>query len=136
MLISKKNTRIDKIHVENNQIKGVFYKGSLIRAKVVLSNGNLKRTILQMVGREHFSSEYLLATEKVRMNSSSCQVYIGLKPREKIKEIGDLIFVSKTPIFNTKTLLEKRTTSRTFSIYYAKGRPYDETPRYAIVSSY
>ena len=131
----KKHAKIDKIAVENGVIKGVIYKNELIPARAVLSNANLKTTVLHMIGKEHLPSDFIEATQKVRLNSSSCQVYMGLKPGETIPFIGDLVFTSTHPEFNTKALMSKDITSRTFSVYYPEGRPFDENKKYAIVSS-
>ncbi len=131
----KKHAKIDKIVIENNQVKGVMFKGELIPAKAVLSNANLKTTVLSMIGSEHLSPEFVEKTKAVRLNSSSCQVYMGIKPGESIPYIGDLVFTSTYPEFNTKALMSMEISSRTFSVYYPEGRPYDDEPRYAIVSS-
>ena len=69
----------------------------------------------------------------MRINNSSCQVYIGIKEGEEIEYIGDLIFSSTADRFDALKMLDKNVTSRTFSIYYPWMRPGRE--RYAIVSS-
>lgn len=115
------------------QVKGVMLKGNFIEAKAVLSNANLLSTIFHLVGEEHFSPEFLQEGRQVRLNSSSCQVYMGLREGEKIDDLGELIFTSTAPEFNTELLLSMKITSRTFSIYYPESRPGHT--RYAIVSS-
>ncbi len=131
----KKHAKIDRILIENGKAVGVELKGSPIYAKAVLSNANLKSTIFKMIGEEFFSPNFIEKAKAVRLNSSSCQVYMGIKPGEKIPHIGDLVFTSTYPTFDTDALLSKNITSRTFSVYYPEGRPYDELERYAIVSS-
>ena len=131
----KKHAKIDKIIIENGKAVGVELKGVIIRAKSILSNGNLKTTIFNMIGPEHFKKDYIEKAQAVRLNSSSCQVYIGIKPGETIPHIGDLVFTSSYPKFDTDALLAKKITSRTFSVYYPEGRPYDSDKKYAIVSS-
>lgn len=131
----KKHAKIEEIEIVDNIVKGVKFKGELIRAKAVLSNANLKTTIFNMVGEDKFTEKYIEDAKNVRLNSSSCQVYMGIKPGEKIPFIGDLVFTSTHPTFDTKALLAKDITSRTFSVYYPEGRPYDKDQKYAIVSS-
>ncbi|MCT4643070.1 MAG: NAD(P)-binding protein [Bacteriovoracaceae bacterium] len=131
----KKLSKIDKIVIENGIAKGVMLKDQYIKSKVVLSNANLRSTILNMAGENHFSPNFIEKTKAVRMNSSSCQVYMAIKPQMKIPYIGDLVFTSTHPTFDTNALLDFKITSRTFSVYYPEGRPYDEEPRYSIVSS-
>jgi len=131
----KMHAKIDELIIENGSCKGVMIKGKPIYAKSVLSNANLRTTILKMAGETHFSPNFIEKVKKVRMNSSSCQVYIGITPGETIPHIGDLVFTSTHPNFDSEALVGFNITSRTFSVYYPEGRPYDETPRYAIVSS-
>jgi phytoene dehydrogenase-like protein len=123
----------EKIIVANRRACGVRINGQDIRAKAVLSNANLKRTILELVGLEHLSPAFLEETRAVRLNNSSCQVYLGLREGERIEPIGDLIFASTAPRFDSQALCAPRITSRTFSVYYPELRP--ESGRYAIVSS-
>lgn len=131
----KMHAKIEDIVIENGTVKGVMLKGDFIPSKAVLSNANLRTTILKMAKIENFSPNFIDKVKKIRMNSSSCQVYIGIKPGMKIPHIGDLVFTSTYPEFDSNALLDMNITSRTFSVYYPEGRPYDESPRYSIVSS-
>ncbi|MDO4550163.1 MAG: FAD-dependent oxidoreductase [Planctomycetia bacterium] len=133
-------TKIEKIEVSktpsrHRQVAGVWINGELVRAKCVLSNSNLKSTIFQMTGTENFSSEFIEKAEKVRLNNSSTQVYMSLKPGETLDEskCGDLLFTSTAPTFQTSLLLSRNITSRTYSFYYPRTRP--ELDRYAVVAS-
>ncbi len=107
--------------------------GRVIRAKAVLSNANIKNTIFRMAGAENFSPEYAAAAQAVRINSSSCQVYLGIRKGEKIPHIGDLVFTSASPTFSSSELTDLHTTSRTFSVYYPDTRPGSD--RYTVVAS-
>ncbi len=129
-------TRVDKILVENGKVCGIEAGGKRITAKAVLSNSNLKSTIFNMTGREHFEPEFVEKAEQVRLNNSSCQVYMSLKPGETVDAsvCGDLLFTSVAPKFDTKMLLSRNITSRTYSFYYPKTRP-GVSDRYAIVAS-
>ncbi len=127
------NARVDRIHVEDGAVAGVTAGGKRITARAVLSNGDLVRTIRDLVGREHFPPEFMNLADAVRVNTSSCQVYMGIREGESIPDVGDLIFTSEEPTFIPETLLDRDTKSRTFSLYYPKTRPGFD--RYAIVSS-
>ena len=131
----KKHAKVEKILIENGKAVGVLLKGKPIYTKAVLSNSNIKSTVFNMTGEEFFEGKFIAKAKKVRLNSSSCQVYLGIRPGEKIDHIGDLIFTSTHKEFDSKALLARNITSRTFSIYYPEGRPYDQHERYAIVSS-
>jgi phytoene dehydrogenase-like protein len=108
---------VDKILVEEKKVTGVRVNGKQIQCRSVLSNSNLLSTIHSMVGDEHFTPEFLEETGKVRLNSSSCQVYIGLKKGESIDYVGDLLFTSEADQFDTAAILSKNVTSRSFSFY-------------------
>jgi phytoene dehydrogenase-like protein len=123
----------ERILVEGNRVRGVQAGGRRIGADVVLSNANLIATIDQLVGPEHFRPDFRDEARAVRLNNSSCQVYMGLRQGESIDYIGDLIFSSVKEEFDSAALCAKDITSRTFSVYYPDIRPGSD--RYAIVSS-
>ncbi len=124
---------VEKVLVEDSTVVGVRTNGQEIHSKTVLSNSNLLSTIHKLAGDEHFSKEFLDEVNKVRLNDSSCQVYIGIKKGETIENVGDLLFTSQEAEFQSENLLEPETTSRTFSFYYPEIRPGSN--RYSIVSS-
>lgn len=132
----KLQAKVEKILVENGAAAGVVVGGKTVKAKTVLSNGNIKSTVLGLVGEENFSSEFVKKARAVRLNTSSCQVYMGLKEGVRIPHIGDLIFTSTHPTYEPERLLDLKVSSRTFSVYYPEEtRPQVENGRVAIVSS-
>ena len=124
---------VEKIITRDRNVGEVIANGKTIKSKAVVSNGNLLSTIHKLVGDGNFSESFIAEAKKVRLNSSSCQVYIGIKKGEKIDYIGDLLFTSEAEKFNSKELCSKNTTSRTFSIYYPQTRPGSDM--YSIVAS-
>lgn len=126
--------RVEKIIVDNKRACGVEVKGHKIYSKAVVSNSNLRTTIEKLVGENHFSDEYVKLAKAVRLNTSSCQVYMGIKKGESIPFIGDLIFTSEDRDFSTDLILSPKVGSQTFSLYYPEMRPHLEN-RFAIVSS-
>ena len=118
-----------------HHISGVVVNGKKIRCGAVLSNANLKNTIEKLLGLAKLPKAFAKQAQSVRLNSTSCQVYIGLKHGEKIPDIGDLIFTSESDSFSTEELTDFNTSSRTFSIYYPDTRPHRKDPRYSIVAS-
>ncbi|MGZ3808878.1 MAG: phytoene desaturase family protein [Bacteriovorax sp.] len=126
--------RVDKIEISDKRVRGVVVKGHTIKAKSVVSNSNLLSTVHKMVGDEHFSSEFIKKADAVRLNTSSCQVYMGIKEGESISFVGDLVFTSDDTSFSTDLILSPKVGSQTFSVYYPDTRPH-LTPKYAIVSS-
>ena len=101
----------------------------------VVSNANLKATIFNLVGEEHFDREVSSTKPAaVRLNNSSSQVYMALKPDERIDETWAICCsVPPRPLFRTELLLSRDITSRTYSFYYPRTRPGSD--RCLIVSS-
>lgn len=125
----------DQILVENGHVRGVQVNGRRIEAEVVVSNANLKVTTLHLVGAEHFDRSFVDDARAVRLNNSSTQVYMAMKPDETIDEsTGDLLFSSTAGQFRTDLLLSRDITSRTYSFYYPRTRPQGR-PRCLVVSS-
>lgn len=134
----RKRVLVERILIEERDgkavVAGIVAKGGrTIRAKAVLSNANIKNTVFRLVGEEHFKEEFLSTARAVRINSSSCQVYFGIRKGESIPHIGDLVFTSSAPTFTSSELTDFHTTSRTFSVYYPETRPGSD--RYTVVVS-
>ncbi|MGA2670274.1 MAG: FAD-dependent oxidoreductase [Dehalococcoidia bacterium] len=124
---------VEKIITKDKKVGGVIANGKTIKSKVVVSNGNLLSTIHKLVGDENFSESFVTEANKVRLNNSSCQVYMGIKKGQQIDYIGDLLFTSEAEKFDPQELRSKNTTSRTFSIYYPQTRPGSDM--YSVVAS-
>lgn len=135
----RKHVMVQKVLVEERAGRKVAAgvvagkNGRTIRAKAVLSNANIKNTIFRLAGKEHFDPAYVADAEAVRINTSSCQVYLGIRKGESIPHIGDLVFTSSAPEYSSDELVDLHTTSRTFSVYYPDTRP--GTDRYTVVAS-
>ncbi len=126
---------VEKIHVERDRVTGVDINGRTIRTRAVVSNANLLATVFRLVGDQHFDPQFIDQAREVRLNNSSTQTYMALKPDESIDEsTGDLLFSSTAPAFRTDLLLGRDVTSRTYSFYYPRTRPQSR-PRCLIVSS-
>lgn len=142
----QRNVLVEKVFLEKDAggkpgVRGVRVKSRRdgsereIACDAVLSNANIKNTILQMVGEENITGSFAAETRAVRVNTSSAQVYMGIKEGESIPHIGDLVFTSEAKKFSSRELVDLHTTSRTYSVYYPDTRPHTKAPRYAIVTS-
>ncbi len=132
----KMQAKVEKILIKNGAASGIILDGKEVRSKTILSNANIRSTVLNLVGEEHFPQDFIQKTKEIRLNSSSCQVYMGLKKDASIPHIGDLIFTSSYPTYDPDKLLGLKVTSRTFSVYYPQEtRPQSPEARVAIVSS-
>ena len=135
----RRESLVEKINIENTdgqpRVTGIRVNGREIGCRAVFSNANLKSTVLNLVGKENLDKDFIKEVEDVRVNSSSCQVYIGIKKGEDIPRIGDLVFTSDAKDFSSDELTHFHTKSRTFSVYYPETRPHLKDKRYAIVAS-
>jgi phytoene dehydrogenase-like protein len=133
----RKHVVVEKILSEETdgrrRVSGVVANGRTIRCDAVLSNANIKNTVLRIAGEESFTPEFVAQTKAVRINTSSCQVYLGIRKGESIPHIGDLVFTSAAEKFTSAELVDLHTTSRTFSVYYPDTRPGSD--RYTVVCS-
>jgi phytoene dehydrogenase-like protein len=118
---------------EDRRVTGVIVNGRRIGCRALVSNANLKTTVLGLAGEAHLDSHFAEQARAVRLNTSSCQVYIALKPGAGFDEVGDLLFHSEHSGFDVEAMLSRRISSRTFSFYYPRTRPGSD--RYLIVSS-
>ncbi|HRE04267.1 MAG TPA: FAD-dependent oxidoreductase [Opitutaceae bacterium] len=134
----RKRVLVERVLVEEHngqkRVVGIVAKGGrIVRAKAVLSNANIHNTIFSLTGSDQFPPDFIAAAQAVRINTSSCQVYLGIRKGESIPHIGDLVFTSSAPTFSSEELTDFHTTSRTFSVYYPDTRPGSE--RYTVVVS-
>ncbi|MFT7668793.1 MAG: all-trans-retinol 13,14-reductase [Planctomycetota bacterium] len=129
----RNRVQVDRIIIEDGMVAGIEANGRTITADAVISNSNLKSTILSLVGKEHFRPQFVQEVEAVRLNNSSTQVYMGIKAGETVPFVTDLLFTSTRKEFDSPSLCDLHGDSRTFSFYYPTGRPGSD--RYTIVSS-
>ncbi|NOY81038.1 MAG: NAD(P)/FAD-dependent oxidoreductase [Kiritimatiellaeota bacterium] len=113
----------ERILVEKGKVRAVIVNGRTVAARAVVSNGSLVKTVHELVGDDHFDPEFLEQFNRIRVSNSSCQVYIGIKPGEKLPDIGELIFSSVHPEFDAAAICSAAVTSRSFSVYYPFIRP-------------
>lgn len=128
-------TLVEKIEVDpKRRVTGVVVNGRRIGCRAVISNANIKSTILNLTGEQHFDPAFAEATRAVRLNNSSCQVYMALRPGEGFDDsVGDLLFHSEHSGFDIQAMLSMNVSSRTFSFYYPNTRPGSD--RWLVVSS-
>lgn len=145
----RKNVRVERILVVRRSgrvaIEGVEAQSlnsgrrppaRRISARAVVSNASLHATVNKLVGRDHFGGEFLRELDAVRLNNTSCQVYLGMRPGERLpKELGEILFYSENPEFSTGSLADIHGTNRSFSFYHPGTRPTSGASRCAIVAS-
>lgn len=125
-----------RINLNRGRVESVEVNGRTIRCDAVVSNANIRQTIFGLVGEDRFDRSFIDEARAVRLNNSSTQVYMALAEGDHldVSELGDLLFSSTAPTFETEALLSRDITSRTYSFYYPKTRPQGR-PRCLVVSS-
>src|SRR6185312_12630513 len=99
---------VTRIDCQGGKVRGVEVNGRTIRTRAVMSNANLNATIFNLVGEKYFDRRFIYDARAVRLNNSSTQVYMALKPEERVDEsTGDLLFSSTAPVFRTELLLNR-----------------------------
>ena len=125
---------VEKIEVTaDRKVAAVVVNGRRISCGAVVSNANIKQTVFGLVGEESFDREFVEEARAVRLNNSSCQVYIAMKPGAVFEPCGDLLFHSEHSGFDIDAMLSRDISSRTFSFYYPRTRPGSD--RHLVVSS-
>jgi len=125
---------VEKIEVTaDRKVAAVVVNGRRISCGAVVSNANIKQTVFGLVGEEAFDKEFAEEARAVRLNNSSCQVYIAMKPGAVFEPCGDLLFHSEHSGFDIEAILSRDISSRTFSFYYPRTRPGSD--RHMVVSS-
>ncbi len=127
------NTRVQQIVVENGRAVGIATGENTVRAKAVIANANLRRTIQELLPTAEKPERLARQAGNLQLSTSISQVYIGIREEEDLPEIGDIIFHSTAPEFSPKTYLAHPPVSRSLSIYYPRSRPGHN--RFSIVAS-
>ena len=128
-------TLVEQIEIDaDRRVRAVIVNGRRIGCRAVVSNANIKSTILKLVGEQHLERWFADEAKAIRLNNSSCQVYMALTPGQSFHEdVGDLLFHSEHHGFDIEAMLSMDVSSRTFSFYYPRTRPGSD--RWVIVSS-
>ena len=70
----RKHVLVEKVLTEERDgrkvVTGVVANGRTIRCDAVLSNSNIKNTVLRLGGEENFTPDFVAQTKAVRVNSS------------------------------------------------------------------
>ena len=133
--IDVEDGRVAAVRARSQNTGNETFPTRRIRCGAVLSNANVRNTVEYLVGEDQFDPAFVDEVKAVRNNTSSCQVYMGIRKGETLPHIGDLIFTSAAPEYSIDELTSIRTSSKTFSLYYPETRPHQKEDRYTVVAS-
>jgi phytoene dehydrogenase-like protein len=81
----RSNASVKRILVEEGKVTGVeLENGEVIQSHLVISNAGLKETVLNLVGEQHFTSEYVSNIKRLKDSLAYLSIKIALK--EKVTE--------------------------------------------------
>ena len=139
----RKCALVEGVDVDDSKVVGIRVRSQntgekefhvrSIKCKAVLSIANVRNTIEYLVGENKFSEDFVAEAKAVRNNTSSCQVYMGIKKGETIPNIGDLVFTSKAAEYSIElTSIKPAATPFRFTI---QRRARISQDHYTVVAS-
>lgn len=84
------SSQVEKIIVQDEKAVGVVVNGEEYRADMIVSNGEIKSTVLKLVGKEHFSADYVEYVENLKYSWAGPVLRIALD-----KELTDIKMLSQ-----------------------------------------
>jgi all-trans-retinol 13,14-reductase len=72
------NTPVEKIIVEQNQVKGVEAKGEFYPADIILASGDAKQIFVKLVGKENLTKDFMDLVDSQPLMDSVFMVHIGI----------------------------------------------------------
>lgn len=71
-------TKVEEIIVEQGRVLGVvFESGQRVNSDIVISNADMRKTVFEMIGAEHFPKRYIQRLEKMKHSLSIFSVYLA-----------------------------------------------------------
>ncbi len=111
-------TRVEKILLQDGQVRSVVAGGREIECDVVVSNANLKATALELVDLDQIHPRFAEKMRQVPLSVSVAQVYLGVKRGETIPETADILFSSEEDHYDAAAFRAFPPRSASFSFYY------------------
>jgi prolycopene isomerase len=72
------NNPVEKIVVEDNQVRGVMAEGSFFPADAVLASGSVRQTFFDLVGKDHLTDDFIRLVEGQHLMDAVFMVHLGL----------------------------------------------------------
>ena len=71
--------KVDRILIEDGEVKGVKVVEKIFKAPVVVSNANAKTTFLGLVGEENLDKKFVGHIKSLKMSPSAFMVFLGVE---------------------------------------------------------
>ena len=70
--------KVDKILVENGEVRGVKVGEKILKAPIIVANANAKTTFLELIGEDKLDKMFVEYINGLKMSSSCFMVYLGV----------------------------------------------------------
>lgn len=100
----KTEKRVERILVERGKVKGVFVDGRFVESDIVISNADIKTTVLKLVGEEHYPREFVERVKSYRFTPSVFILKIAVN--KKITDKKLVMYIGRTDFENLKKEVE------------------------------
>ncbi|HDI75577.1 MAG: all-trans-retinol 13,14-reductase [Thermoprotei archaeon] len=70
--------KVDKIIVENKEVKGVVSHNKVFKAPIVVANANAKTVFLELIEEKHLGRKYVEYIKSLKMSPSCFMVFLGV----------------------------------------------------------
>ncbi len=70
--------KVDRIIVENREVKGVVSRNRVFKAPIVVANANAKTVFLELVEEKHLGRKYVEYIKSLKMSPSCSMVFLGV----------------------------------------------------------
>ena len=87
------NTKVKKILIKNGKAIGIETNKGIIKGDIIISNADVKSTVLNLIGREYFEESYIQKIEAYEYSLATIQTKIALN--KKITEEKMIMFVGQ-----------------------------------------
>ena len=96
--------RVEKIIVEGKKVKGVIVDGKKVEADIVISNADVKTTVLKLIGEEHYPKDFV---EKIKSYYFTPPTFIlKIAVDRKITDKKLIMYIGRTDFENLKKEVE------------------------------
>jgi len=70
--------KVDKIFVENGEVRGVKVGEKILKAPIIVANVNAKTTFLELVGEDNLDKNFVEYIKGLKMSPSAFMVFLGV----------------------------------------------------------
>jgi len=71
-------SKVDKILVEDGEVRGVKVKGEILKAPIIVANANAKTTFLELIGEDKLDKTFVEHIKGLKMSPSCFTVFLGV----------------------------------------------------------